>query len=827
MELSLSSIQVLVKEIKEEMFSNIDPYSFVSPSAYDTAWLAMVPDPQEPGQPMFKGCLDWVLNNQREEGFWGECDGHGMPTIESLPATLACVVALKKWNVGTKEVQRGLEFVDENTAKLLGDDHFPRWFAIIFPGMIDLVREVGLELAFPKQLGLSTNIFGERQSILEREELVGEQYPPLLSYLEVLKPADDNLIKESLTKHLSFDGSLFHSPAATARAFMATGERECLAYLQTLVQRCPNGVPPTYPMDEDLIQLCMVNQLQRLGLADHFTQEIDHILAHIHRSYYNQESKGGSRSAIATRLHKDSLAFRLLRMHGYTVSPRSFCWFSNDEKVQDHIEKNFEFFSSVMLNIHRATDLIFPGEYELEKARSFSRKLLEKYVSVGNGERSFLKTMIKHELSVPWIARLDHLEHRMWVEDKDMNAFWAGKTSFHRLPSFRNEKLKKLAAKDYEFRQSIYRTELEELTRWSRKWGLVNLGFAREKTTYCYFAIAACISLPYNSALRMMVAKSAILITIADDFFDSHGSLHDLNTLISAIQRWDGKSLNGHCKTIFDVLDDLVKEIAAKHLHSQGSDITNHLQHLWYETFVSWLVEAQWSRSQCVPSMEEYLEIGMTSIAAHTLVLPISCFLTPSIPDHTLQPNQYETLTKLLMLITRLLNDIQSYQKEEEQGKLNTVLLYLKENPEADIEDSIAYVKGMLETKKKELLQHTFIDGFSDLPKHCKQLHLSCLKVFAMFFHSSNRYDKEDTKMLKDIQQAIYSPLHVGRTSKVLTKKPVASYSGSKEHRIINYEFGQHSKYHSRRVIARLFSPISRRGCDILFMQPKFKLSLV
>ncbi|GKV18646.1 hypothetical protein SLEP1_g28995 [Rubroshorea leprosula] len=226
MELSLSSIQALVKEIKEEMFLNIDPYSFVSPSAYDTAWLAMVPDPQEPGQPMFKGCLDWVLNNQREEGFWGECDGHGMPTIESLPATLACVVALKKWNAGTKEVERGLEFVDGNTEKLLGDDHFPRWFAIIFPGMIDLAHEVGLELAFPKQLGLSMNIYSERQSILETEELVGEQYPPLLSYLEVLTPADDNLIKESLTKHLSLDGSLFHSPAATARAFMATRERE-------------------------------------------------------------------------------------------------------------------------------------------------------------------------------------------------------------------------------------------------------------------------------------------------------------------------------------------------------------------------------------------------------------------------------------------------------------------------------------------------------------------------------------------------------------------------------------------------------------------------
>ncbi|GKV28871.1 hypothetical protein SLEP1_g37860 [Rubroshorea leprosula] len=292
-------------------------------------------------------------------------------------------------------------------------------------------------------------------------------------------------------------------------------------------------------------------------------------------------------------------------------------------------------------------------------------------------------------------------------------------------------------------------------------------------------------------------------------------------------ERWDGKSLNGHCKTIFDILDDLEKAIAAKHLHSQGSGITNHLQHRWYETFVSWLVEAKWSRSQCVPSMEEYLAMGMTSVA-HTMVLPISCFLTPSIRNHKLQPNQYETPTKLLMFITRSSNDIQRYQEEEEQGKLNTVLLYLNENPKADIEDSIAYVKGVLETKKKELLQHAVIDGLSDLPKHCKQLHLSRLKVFAMFFHSSNRYDKEDTEMLKGIQQAICSPLLVGNIKGIdKLRSLLLSYSGSKEHRIINSEFGQHSKYHSRRVIASPFSPISRRRCDTLFMPPKFRLSLV
>ena len=101
-----SSIEAQVKCIKEMMFSaDIDPYSFVSPSAYDTAWLAMVPDHNT--KPMFTNCLNWVLTNQKQEGFWGECDGHGMPTIECLVATLACIIALKKWNLGSPMIHKG------------------------------------------------------------------------------------------------------------------------------------------------------------------------------------------------------------------------------------------------------------------------------------------------------------------------------------------------------------------------------------------------------------------------------------------------------------------------------------------------------------------------------------------------------------------------------------------------------------------------------------------------------------------------------------------------------------------------------------------------
>lgn len=36
-------------------------------------------------------------------------------------------------------------------------------------------------------------------------------------------------------------------------------------------------------MDEELIKLGLVNQLQRLGLAEHFTQQIEDILTQVYQ----------------------------------------------------------------------------------------------------------------------------------------------------------------------------------------------------------------------------------------------------------------------------------------------------------------------------------------------------------------------------------------------------------------------------------------------------------------------------------------------------------------------------------------------------------------
>ncbi|GAB4831263.1 hypothetical protein Ancab_005276 [Ancistrocladus abbreviatus] len=449
---------------------------------------------------------------------------------------------------------------------------------------------------------------------------------------------------------------------------------------------------------------------------------------------------------------------------------------------------------------------------ELQDARLLSRALLEEYLTLGSTDDDILmwpnlRNMIEYELDTPWIARMDHLDHRKWIEESKASPLYLGKASFY------SADLMQLAEEHFKFVQSTYKSELEELTRWSKAWGLTDVGFARERTAYCYFACASSIPSSYNCDVRLIVAKSATLITVADDFFDMEGVLDELKYLTAAVQGWDDRGLKGHSKIIFNALDNFVRDTAMKYLAQQGNDITYNLRQLWYEAFDSWLKEATWSKTGHIPSMASYLQVGMISIAVHVLVLQAACFMDPSFPASKLNSYKHEMITKYLMLSTRLLNDLQSYKKEDRDGKKNLILLY----PNAKIEESIANVESILDQTKKKLLEHALMDGLDGMSKACKQLHLSTLKVFQMFFNSANHFDS-NTAMLDAIKKAIYIPLE-DQALKPL--KPVVHHPFSEGNNLVKNPSGRSFKfgYHSRKgFIARSMKTISAQARGKLIM---------
>lgn len=67
---------------------------------------------------------------------------------------------------------------------------------------------------------------------------------------------------------------------------------------------------------------------------------------------------------------------------------------------------------------------------------------------------------------------------------------------------------------------------------------LDKLKFARQKTAYCYFSAASFLSSPDLSDARISWAKSSILTTVIDDFFDVGGSMDELVNFVHIIEKY-------------------------------------------------------------------------------------------------------------------------------------------------------------------------------------------------------------------------------------------------------------------------------------------------
>ncbi|KAJ9168343.1 hypothetical protein P3X46_019883 [Hevea brasiliensis] len=247
----------------------------LSVSSYDTAWVAMVPSQNSSKQPLFPQCLNWIMENQQPDGSWAFDPAHPLLIKDSLSSTLACLLALHKWNVGDKLVHKGLDFIASNIwAATDKHQRSPRGFDIIFPGMIDHARDTGLNLPFN-----NSSIEGMLlKRDLEIKSFQGETNR--LAYVaEGLTRLND---WQELMKYQRSNGSLFNSPSATAAAFIHFHDGKCLDYLSSLVKKFDKAVPTIYPLNI-YPRLYMIDNLAKLGIDGHFTEVIATTLDDIYR----------------------------------------------------------------------------------------------------------------------------------------------------------------------------------------------------------------------------------------------------------------------------------------------------------------------------------------------------------------------------------------------------------------------------------------------------------------------------------------------------------------------------------------------------------------
>lgn len=103
MDLVTDEIKKRVNTIKSILCSLED--GEITISAYDTAWVALVEDIHAIGTPQFPSSLEWIAKNQLSDGSWG--DNRLFSAHDRIINTLACVIALRSWNMYPEMCDKG------------------------------------------------------------------------------------------------------------------------------------------------------------------------------------------------------------------------------------------------------------------------------------------------------------------------------------------------------------------------------------------------------------------------------------------------------------------------------------------------------------------------------------------------------------------------------------------------------------------------------------------------------------------------------------------------------------------------------------------------
>ncbi|KAL3714802.1 hypothetical protein ACJRO7_006668 [Eucalyptus globulus] len=433
---------------------------------------------------------------------------------------------------------------------------------------------------------------------------------------------------------------------------------------------------------EPMTIFALVDDFQRLGLGQHFKEDISRAL----RRCLSNDAVNKSRQKS---LHGTALSFRILRQHGFEVSQDDFKIF---------MDKSGNFMKTLggdvqgLLSLHEASHLAFEEEDILQEARSFA---IEHLRNLNCKVDKDLQDQVKHELELPLHCRMPMLEAQRSIE-----AYRGCGYTNHRIPEF--------AATNFNTLQSILQRDLQEMSRWWNDVSLArNLNFVRDRLMECFFWAAGVADEPTLANCRKRLTKVTSLITIMDDVYDVYGTLDELELFTDAVRRWDINAVDdlpGYMKMCFLALFNSVNEIAYDTLKETGKIVIPYLAKSWYDLCKSFLQEAKWSYNKTTPRFEEYLNNGWISSSGHVILIHAYFLSSPSMRREELESlEHYHDILRLPSMIFRLTNDLVTLSAELERGETtNSITCYMQEMGVSESE-ARDYVMKLIDTSWKQM----------------------------------------------------------------------------------------------------------------------------
>ena len=131
----------------------------------------------------------------------------------------------------------------------------------------------------------------------------------------------------------------------------------------------------------------------------------------------------------------------------------------------------------------------------------------------------------------------------------------------------------------------------------------------------------------------------------------------------------------------------------------------------WLDLARGMMAESEWTLTGHVPSsLEEYIEVAVPAFGLGVIALTTLYLAGPELTEEVVRSQEYEEMLWHVGASTRLLNDLQTYKREKEQGKTNSVLL-LAPRHGGSIEAAKREVRSVIAASRRELLRLVVRDG--------------------------------------------------------------------------------------------------------------------
>lgn len=304
----------------------------LSPSPYDTAWVARIADEKDDTKPLFPQCLQWLLQHQNSDGSWGSDRQPGY-YYDKVICTLSAIVCLQQWqnkgmDVGSY-VARGVEYVNNTMPPLEGNQYRTVGFELLFPALIREALDLNINLEVDDRIN---NILLLQEKKLKKINggLLFEKRTPLLHSLEGIPLQAINW--EKLMAYQGKDGSFQASCAVTAFVYLHTRNPLCLEYLQKVWNRY-QYIPVGYPLDIFEAAWCL-EIIARLELRSSFGVVYERKLEWLKKQWNNNTGVGWTTSFNdLPDLDDTSVVYYLLSRQNLQPDPGVFDNFYSGNRI--------------------------------------------------------------------------------------------------------------------------------------------------------------------------------------------------------------------------------------------------------------------------------------------------------------------------------------------------------------------------------------------------------------------------------------------------------------------------------------------------------------